>query len=332
MNKKIFRAALVGCGTIAPNHLKALSTVPYVTVSALCDINPERAERMRAEYAPDAEIYTDYITMLDTEHPDSVHIATPHYLHCPMAVAALERGINVFLEKPMCITLDEIKLLTDAEKKSTGKVSVCFQNRYNVSTYKAMELVREDGGAVSGYASVFWDRGVQYYKDSDWRGSYATEGGGVMINQAIHTIDLLCQFLGKPERLWATKANHHLKGVIETEDTCEGMILFDSGCYGSFYATTAFRGCDSTSLFIKTSNHRIELRGRRLYVDDEPMPDEDTVHVGKVVYGNGHLTLITEFYDALKNGTVPPVSLESAQYALRVLLAAYRSNDEETLV
>ncbi len=332
MSEKLFRTALVGCGTIAQNHLKALAELKNVRVVALCDISQKKAEAMRDEYAKDARLYTDYTEMLELEKPDSVHIATPHFLHCEMTLEALEHGINVLLEKPMCISTEEIAKIIEAEKKSSAYVTVCLQNRYNAATIKAKELVAADGGAVSAYGTVFWERGEKYYTESDWRGTYLKEGGGVMINQAIHTIDLLCEFLGKPERLWATKANHHLKGVIECEDSCEGMILFESGRYGNFYATSAFHGCDSTALFIKTENHKIELHGRTLYVDGAPIELCEDKFVGKYAYGNGHEVLIRDFYDALSSERVPPVSPESAQYALRILLAAYKSNDKETII
>ena len=128
---KNFRVCLIGCGTIAPSHLTALSLVSGAQIVGLCDIKPEKAEAMKKRFAENAAVYTDYKIMLDTEKPDSVHIATPHYLHCEMAIYALSRNINVFLEKPMCISEDEIDKLKEAEKSSTAKICVCFQNRYN---------------------------------------------------------------------------------------------------------------------------------------------------------------------------------------------------------
>ena len=327
--KKVFRVALVGCGAISKNHLAALTSLECVNVVALCDIKEERAILRRDEFALSAAIYTDYATMLDDEHLDAVHITTPHYLHAPMAIAALERDINVFLEKPMAISTDEIDGIMEAERKSRAKVTVSFQTRYNPATIEAMRIAEEDGGAYSGYGSVFWERGEKYYTESGWRGSTATEGGGVMINQAIHTIDLLCFFLGKPKKVCATKANHHLKGVIEVEDSCEGVIAFENGNQANFYATTAFKGYNATSLYLLTKNHKIEIRDNRLYVDGEHVEagrDHEN-YVSKACYGNGHATLIAKFYEAIENGTVMPVTTKSASYALRILLAAYRSDD-----
>lgn len=332
---KIFNVALVGCGSISPNHLKALSNISNVKVVALCDKNREKAEKRKAEYSLDATIYDDFVTMLDTEKLDSVHIATPHYLHCKMAVEALKRNINVFLEKPVCISNEELEIMESAEKASNAKICVCFQNRFNPSTAIAEKIAAEDGGIKSAFGSVFWYRNENYYTDSGWRGAYATEGGGVMINQAIHTIDLLCHFLGKPESVIATKANHHLKGVIEVEDSCEGIIRFENGKNGNFYATTSFAGKDATILYLVTEKKRaIQIQYSSVYVNGEKVDDPSLVndYVGKECYGNGHSYLIAKYYDALANGKDMPVTLESSKYALKILLAAYNSSDEETKI
>ena len=328
-----FNVALVGCGTISTNHLNALSKIPNAKVVALCDVKTERAEAAKEKFSLDCRIYSDYSEMLKRESLDTVHICTPHYLHAPMAIEALGLNLSVFLEKPICISNDEITALLEAEKNSLGKVCVCFQNRSNPSVSLAKKLVNEDGGAKSAYGSVFWYRSEKYYTESGWRGTYATEGGGVMINQAIHTIDLLCQFLGTPTTVCATKSNHHLKGIIEVEDSCEGVIGFENGKRANFYATTSFDGKDSTTVYIVTEKKRtVMIQQSKVYLDGTEIEDPTLVtdYVGKECYGNGHVTLISKFYSALAEGADMPVTLESAQYALRILLAAYRSCDQET--
>lgn len=330
-DKKIFRVALVGCGTISKNHLTALSELDNIRVVALCDTDRSRAENRRREFSLDCEIFSSYEEMLDGARPDAVHICTPHYLHCPMALAALARDIHVFLEKPMCMKEEEISLLLEAERKSRAKITVCFQNRTNPSTVEAMKIAEEDGGVLSAYAAVFWYRSAAYYTESGWRGRFATEGGGVMINQAIHCLDLLCLFLGRPLSVCATTANHHLKGVIEVEDACEGVIGFENGRQANFYATTAFPGGDSTELLLVTKHHKIEIRSPYLYLDGVQVCEESLTncdYVGKECYGNGHRTLIRAFYRALADGTEMPVTPDSAKDAVRILLAAYRSHDK----
>ena len=333
MKNKTFNVALVGCGTIAPNHLNALSGLEGVRITALCDVKRERAEKLNEEFSLNAKIYTDYKELLLSEELDAVHIATPHYLHAEMTILALRSGVNVFLEKPMCITEREITSLIEEEKKSTASVCVCFQNRFVSATKKALEITEQDGGAITAHFSVFWQRDEKYYTESGWRGKMATEGGGVMINQAIHSLDLLSLFLGKPERIVATTANHHLKGVIDVEDSCEGMIEFDSGKSANFYATTSALYGDDTQICIKTRNHRILLNFPNITVDGKTISYEDENHyVGKICYGNGHAVVIAMFYDALRCNKPMPVSLESAQYSIRTILAAYKSHDKETII
>lgn len=329
--EKNFNVALVGCGTISHNHLRAIANVPFVNVVALCDINTEKAEKRKQEYGLNSKIYDNYETMLNSEKLDAVHIATPHYLHADMTVSALQKDINVFLEKPICINNEQIDKLLIAEKNSRASVCVCFQNRFNPSTVIAKRIADEDGGVKAAYGSIFWYRNEKYYTESGWRGTYETEGGGVMINQAIHTVDLLCRFLGTPSSVIATKANHHLKGVIEVEDTCEGIIFFEGGKRGNFYMTTSFEGKDSTTLYLVTEHHTIQIQNSNIYVDGDKVEDPTLVKdfFGKECYGNGHMYLIEKFYFALRDGKAMPVTLESSQYALKVLLAAYESNDSE---
>ena len=325
------RIALVGCGVIAPSHIESLLTIDGVKIVGLCDIKKEKAEELCKKYSLGASIYTDYETMLDCEKPYAVHITTPHYLHCDMAVKALERDINVFLEKPVCINEEQIEKLIEAEKNSNASCCVCFQNRYNPAVIKLKEMVRADGGALAASGSVFWERNEKYYTESGWRGAYATEGGGVMINQAIHTIDLICHVLGTPTEVCATKANHHLKGVIEVEDTCEGLIRFNNGTQANFYATTSFIKKDLTSATFITKDHLYRIDGQYLFCDNRPIEVEiSTKFVSKECYGTGHSFIIPLFYKALSEGTEVPVTVKDASYAVKVLLAAYRSGDNFT--
>ncbi len=334
MKNKI-KVALVGCGVIAPNHINALISIENVEIVALCDIDEKKALALADSFSlKSVKIYTDYEKMLQEETSlTSIHIATPHYLHADMAIMALKMGINVFLEKPMCIKNEDIERLKKAESLSTGKICVCFQNRFTSAVIEALKIAREDCGAVGGYATIVWQRDEKYYQSADWRGKYATEGGGVMINQAIHTLDLLTLFLGKPKSLIATKSNRHLPNVIEVEDTCEGQILFEGGGRAIFYATTASPSPDTTNICFVTKNHKILINLPRLIVDDEEIsfPDEDEF-VGKKCYGNGHAKLIRLYYEAIEKGKKMPVTIAAAEYATRIINAAYKSCDMEIII
>lgn len=330
MTEKNYSVALVGCGSVAQNHLNAITMLGNVEIVALCDVITERANALKERFAPKAKIYDSYEKMLECEKLDSIHICTPHYLHFPMASLALKKNINVFLEKPMTTTIEDADKLIEIEKESKAKLCICFQNRFLKAVADAKRIITEDGGVEAAFCSVFWKRTKEYYVNSGWRGRYETEGGGVMINQAIHTLDLLTQFIGKPKSVRATTSNHHLSGIIEVEDTCEGVIYFENGKQANFYATTSAMGCDDTRIVLETKNHNIELRLPNITVDGVTTSYENDMHfIGKKCYGNGHEQLIARYYEALSTGEDIPVSAESAKCALSVLLAAYKSQDTE---
>lgn len=334
MDKK-FKVALVGCGVIAPNHINALLSLENIEISALCDIDRKKAEALANNFSLNSvRIYEKYEEMIEKESEiSSIHITTPHYLHVDMAIKALEKGINVFLEKPMCISVNDIDRLKEAESKSSAKICICFQNRFTSPVIEAMRIINEDGGAVAAFMTVVWQRSEAYYKSADWRGKWATEGGGVMINQAIHSLDLLTLFLGVPKSVIATKSNRHLRNIIEVEDTCEGLISFKDGGRATFYATTASSCEDTTNICITSENHKIFINLPKLIVDGKEIsfPD-DGEFIGKRCYGNGHAKLIKLYYQALESGDRMPVTIYDAEHATRIIDAAYNSFDSEIMI
>lgn len=333
-NKPKFKVALVGCGVISGNHLSGLCALENVEVVALCDIDFARAEQRKAEFDLDCHTYTSFDAMLDKEELDAVHIATPHYLHADMAISALKRNINVLLEKPAAISNSELEKIIQAERNSGGRVCICYQNRFNPTTLLAKRIIADDGGAITAQATVMWQRDEKYYRSGDWRGKRSTEGGGVMINQAIHTLDLLCILLGKPIAVTGTCANHHLKGIIDVEDSSEGMIEFDGGKTANFYATTSATHHNTTTLLVSTKERVIEIRNSKFYINGERIDDSslNTTYYGKPCYGEGHKLLIKAFYDAITTGESMPVPISEATDALRLIFATYASFDKRVTI
>ncbi len=327
------KAAIVGCGSIAKTHAENLAAMECVKITAVCDILPQRAESLAQTYAPQAKIYDDFETMLSREKFDVLHICTPHYLHCEMACAALKKDIHVLLEKPVCINMQQVELLQKAEKESQGKICISFQNRYLARNRKAKELIESGiaGKILGANGSVLWHRDAPYYINSHWRGFMATEGGGVMINQAIHTLDLMLWLCGEPDHLSATTANHHLKGIIDVEDTAEAYITFKSGVHGIFFATTANYTDAPISLKIACENMLLELKNDDLYIDGIPQKLKDSIVMesGKAYWGVGHKMLFQDFYARLDTGEAMPIGVTEAAKALRVLLAIYASNGND---
>ena len=193
--------------------------------------------------------------------------------------------------------------------------------------------MEKSGEKFNANATVFWYRGDDYYRDSDWRGRYATEGGGVMINQAIHTLDILTSLLGKPKSVTGTASNHHLKDFIEVEDTAEALVEFESGAKASFFVTTSAAVSDTISVVLRSKSYKIEIRGAELIVNGEKIPfAEEESFISKEYYGTRHPKIIREFYEKLDTGGDMPVSLESASSVIRLILATYNSFDKKIMI
>lgn len=331
--KRKFKVALIGCGVISDNHLAALTSLDSVEVVAIADIDTSKPSTKIKKHGISCRIYEDYIEMLDKEKPDAVHVLTPHYLHTEMTLEALARDINVFLEKPLCINYDDIEKIINAEKQSKAKVCVSFQTRYNETVLLAKKLAEEYGGVKRAYATVIWNRNDSYYAQGDWRGKWDTEGGGVMINQAIHTLDLLCIFLGIPKNVQAVCSKLRHAEAVEVEDSCECIIEYNDGKSAIVYATTNFGGCDSTALHLETENHTIEIREPYIYLDGCMIETKsNTDYIGKKCYGSGHAMLIEDFYTALAEGKESPIPPIAAQHAVKIILAAYESNGKTKII
>ena len=312
------KTAIIGVGVIGNVHLEILLD-SGITPVAICDVD----ESKTAKY-PNIKAYTDYKEMLDIEKPDVVHVCTPHYLHAEMTIYALERNINVLCEKPLCMNREEIERVLEAEEKSSAQLAVCFQNRYT-----AKNLFVEDflvgKKVVKGYASLIWARGVDYYNSAAWRGTKQYEGGGVLINQAIHTLDRLNEYMGGFDELVASCSNLSLQGVIDVEDTAS-ICLYGEGKRATFMATNANTFGQPIEITLVTdSGDVLEIIGDVVKVNGDVKEFKADTYYGKACYGMGHAPLITDFYDCVKTGRKFAVDGKEGAKALRIVLAVYDS-------
>ena len=230
------RTAIVGAGAISAVHVKALLSQGR-RVDFICDTDAEKARALNERFSLNAEIYTDYETLIESGKVDVAHICTPHFLHAPMVVRALGKGVHVLCEKPLCICEEELREILRAEKHSSARLGVCFQNRYNASTeYVINALKARKITAAAG--SLFWKRGEEYYHSAPWRGKFATEGGAALINQAIHTLDLLSLLCGGFDHVTANNFNMSLQTTIEAEDSA-CALLEKGGLRCNLFATVS---------------------------------------------------------------------------------------------
>lgn len=324
---EIKKTALVGAGIIGNVHAKSMMLLgrPF---NAICDIDAQKARTLASVTSPDAKIYTDFKQLINEFAPDVVHICTPHDTHADMIIYALDRNINVLCEKPLCISRSEIDAILEAERLSSAQLGICLQNRYLDSNLFVKNHIA-DKEIVSAHGSVVWNRTAEYYNSAAWRGTTAHEGGGVLINQAIHTLDLLGWFCGEPEYALASTDNLSLKDVIEVEDTVSAFF------YGkhpfSFFATNAAVYNMPVQIDLKLSNedHIILLPDTVIINGDVVFNATKQGFIGKSYFGIGHKLLISDFYNCISEGKLFAINGKEAAKVMRLVLAAYQSNREK---
>ena len=323
------KAVIVGCGNIGAVHAESIRRLEGASLCAAADIRPERAASYAEKYG--CRAYASLEEMLEKERPDVLHICTPHYLHVPMTAYALQRGIHVFCEKPPVISEEQLDALTRAAAEGPGRAGFCFQNRYNPGVLFIRELLASGRlGKVKGARGIVtWSRGEAYYTQSGWRGRLETEGGGALINQSIHTMDLLGVFLGKPVSVEAQTANHHLPGVIEVEDMMEAYIRYADAA-ACFYATTAYTEDAPPLIELSCEKGIVRMEDPEVTIiwPDGRREHPETVRkqaLGKSYWGSGHLDCIADFYRCLRTGERFAQELDGVRDTVRLMLAAYRS-------
>ena len=329
------KVAIVGCGNVSELHFYAAYNSQLAELVAAVDIKPERAEKYASKYGINA--YTDYYEMLEKEHPDTVHICTPHYLHTKYAVEALSRGINVLSEKPCSVSDEEVSALRAAQKNSAAQYAVCFQNRYN-SCIKRLIKIRDSGelGRITAIrAFVTWKRGADYYSD-DWHGTRDKECGSLLINQAIHTLDLIGYIGGDCRALTAHVHNDALRGITECEDTATIRFELESGVTAVFYGTLAHGSNSPVIIEAEFEKGILRTEGEKLFrISDEgisEIPLNAKEAGGRDYWGSGHPSLISDFYDAITTGRKFTTDAFSGGKAAKIVFAAYRSSQTGTRI
>ncbi|OQA47340.1 MAG: putative oxidoreductase YcjS [Chloroflexi bacterium ADurb.Bin325] len=231
------RHVIIGAGaSVYGMHAPAFQ-LETTQVVGLCDIDPTRG-KLRAEELG-VPFYTDYAPMLDELHPDVAVIITPHYCHAEITIASLRAGCHVLVEKPMALEVTEADAMIAATQETGRLLAVNFQHRQRPEVQAARRLLDEGAlGTPQRLEMVMpWPRTAAYYRQGTWRATWWGEGGGVLMNQAPHDLDLACHLFGSPARVSAwTRTRIH---AIEVEDTAAALLEWDNGAIGFLYATTA---------------------------------------------------------------------------------------------
>jgi len=330
--------ALIGCGRIAVNHIKAARNNGLELI-ALCDIVPEHVDILLEKTAYSMEVlrYQNYKQMIDEhEELELVAIATDSGVHAEIALYCIEKGINVIVEKPMAMSMaDANEMITRSEAKGV-KLSVCHQNRFNIAV-QAMRDALDNGrfGKIShGSINVRWNRNKAYYEQAPWRGKWTSDGGSLM-NQCIHGIDLLRWMMGDEvdEVYGVTRQRFH--SYLECEDIGVAILKFKNGTIGTIEGTVNVypKNLEET-LYLFGETGTAKLGGASCNnIDVWDFSDINVGDTGKVglveatsnVYGNGHTSLYADMVDSILKDRNPYVDSHAGKNALEIVLAIYMS-------
>lgn len=333
--------ALIGCGRVSPNHIKAAAENGLEIVS-VCDISEEntdimfRASGITKEEAAKIRRYSDYREMLDREAPELVSIALPSGLHAECALEVIRRGINVIIEKPMAMSLEDADKIIEAGEKYGVKVSACHQNRFNIAVHKMREALEAGrfGRLSHGAITVRWSRDESYYSQADWRGKWASDGGTLM-NQCIHGIDLLRWMCGDDiVRVYGvTKRQYH--PYIEAEDVGVAVLEFANGAVATVEGTVNVNKDDlEEHLSLFGENGSVKLGGTCANTVEHWSFNDGSEAINGLeektsnVYGNGHTSLFRDVKEAIENDRAPYVDAAAGKRALETVLAIYKSSAE----
>lgn len=331
--------ALIGCGRIATNHIKAALN-NHLHIVAVCDVLPEAMENLLAKHGleKDASIkrYTDYKKMLEENDLQLVSIATESGIHAQIALDCIDAGVNLIIEKPMAMSIADAEEIIRRSEEKGVKVSACHQNRFNVAvqeTRRALEAGRF-GRLSHGSIHVRWNRNKGYYDQAPWRGTWAQDGGCLM-NQCIHGIDLLRWMMGDEvdEVYGVTKQQFH--DYLECEDIGMAVVKFKNGAVGTIEGTTNVypKNLEET-LYLFGETGTVKIGGTSTNnIDVWDFADEaedDAKNKGlqeatSNVYGNGHTSLFADVIDAIEHDRKPYVDAVAGRNALEMILAIYKS-------
>ena len=336
--------AVLGLG-IGMAHAEAAAASENATLVALCDLDEARLQKAATLY-PNATLYTDAKALFADPEVDIVSICLPSAMHADFAVQAMEAGKHVLVEKPLDITCERAMRIEEARCRTGKRCGVVLQNRYNLNMYPIREALAQGrlGKLLLGTFAVKWHRDQRYYDRGGWRGTWEMDGGGSLINQSSHTVDLMQWLMGDVVSVSSSMSigNHQ----IETEDTTVSTLRFAGGALATRVTTTCAYPGISTEICLYGSNGSIEADADRLKlwkmrepVQDMDEDEEEEVMLARFGGGNrtaaaacgrlyGHRYVVEDMILAVRDGRDPQVMPPEAMKSLAIIEAIYRSAKE----
>jgi predicted dehydrogenase len=331
-NKRKIRVGVIGCGRISVMHFASLISIDEVELVACCDVVKEKADAAALEYGIRA--YTSYDEMLDKENLDAVHLCLPHYLHSKVAIDAFKKGVNVLTEKPMDVDMESAVGAVETAKELGLQFGVIFQCRYNNSAKLVKDAVVSGrlGRIISARSTLTWSRPDDYYDESDWKGTWDKEGGGVVIDQAIHSIDLVRWIVdSEVESVSCSMANRgHEK--VDVEDSAEGLITFKNGVKYGFYCMNNYGIDEPIEIRLYCEKGKVVFGYDDAYITyndgstESAHQEENKISYkgGKDYWGVHHVKQIRQFYNALLGKEPLEISGEDALKTHELVMNIYK--------
>jgi UDP-N-acetyl-2-amino-2-deoxyglucuronate dehydrogenase len=336
---------IIGAGVIAHVHAQALREIPEARLVGIQGSNVEKVRAFAQKH--DCSAFASLDDMLAHPDIDIVCICTPSGAHLEPALQAIRAGKHCLIEKPLEITLERCDAIIEAATKAGVQVAVIFPSRF----YEAASQLKKTldagrfGDIVLGDAYVKWHRTDAYYKSAAWRGTWKLDGGGALMNQGIHSVDLLQWYMGPVESVQAFVANRKHRS-IEVEDTVVASLRFASGALGSIEASTALWPGSLKQIELLGTQGSAVLQESNLIKWDfmHPLPEDDaSIQIGgSVSHGGvsnpadishmGHLHQITDLMRSISEGGVPAIDGWEGRKSVEIVLAVYQSAREGRMV
>jgi UDP-N-acetyl-2-amino-2-deoxyglucuronate dehydrogenase len=325
---------IIGGGGISETHARAASEIEGVSVVAFCGANNEKVDALSQKYGGTA--YRDLNQFLRHKPLDAVMIGSPSGLHAQEGIECARRGLHVLVEKPIDVTVEKADALISQCEQADVKLAVCYQDRFSADSVRLKQLLEQAGLGklilVSGH--VKWYRPPGYYTGSRWRGKLALDGGGALMNQGIHTVDLLLWLLGDVKRVYAqSRTTLH---DIESEDTLVSILEFANGAIGTLEATTSvypgydrrieITGSEGTIIFEHDRIIRADLKtplpgGVQTQAQDTNRSSSSPI-VSDV---SGHKKILEDFVMAIRTNGTPRCDGREGRRSVALVRAIYES-------
>jgi UDP-N-acetyl-2-amino-2-deoxyglucuronate dehydrogenase len=324
---------LIGGGNITETHARAARAIPEVEISAIHGTNAEKIAHLCREHG--GTPYRDFDAFLRHRPMDLVIIGSPSGLHAIQGIAAARHGLHVLTEKPLEISTARADTLIEAAKQSKVQLGVIFQDRMKPHIRQLKNWVDQDvlGKVLFVDARVKWYRPPEYYANSRWRGTFALDGGGALINQGVHTVDLLLWLLGDVVRVQARTATQLHK--IEAEDTAVAILEFASGALGIFHATTAaypgyprrveISGSEGTVILEHDRIIAANLRNAPAAAESAALDENQSASSAVVSDFRGHQAVLEDFLQAIRQNRAPACDGLEGRRSLALIESIYRA-------